>query len=54
MMREINSKISGFYKLEVKERQNTIIQLFGLDKEEMMSAGKLIKANFMGLFCSRN
>jgi len=33
-MKEINSKISGFYKLSVEERQKTLIQLFDLTKEE--------------------
>ena len=33
-MKEINSKISGFYKLSVEERQKTLIQLFNLTKEE--------------------
>jgi len=34
-MKEINSKISGFYKLSVEERQKTLIQLFDLTKEEI-------------------
>ena len=34
-MKEINSKISGFYKLSVEERQKTLIQLFDLAKEEI-------------------
>jgi len=34
-MKEINSKISGFYKLSVEERQETLIQLFDLTKEEI-------------------
>ena len=34
-MNEINSQISGFYKLSVEERQKTLIQLFDLTKEEI-------------------
>jgi len=34
-MKEINSKISGFYRLSVEERQKTLIQLFDLNKEEI-------------------
>ena len=33
-MKEINSQISGFYKLSVEERQKTLIQLLDLTQEE--------------------
>jgi hydroxymethylglutaryl-CoA reductase len=34
-MEEINSEISGFYKLSMEERQRTLIKLFDLSKEEI-------------------
>ena len=33
-MKEINSKISGFYKLSIEERQNLLTELYDLNKEE--------------------
>ena len=36
MTKEINSSISGFYKIPIEERQKVIIELFDLNKEEII------------------